>query len=356
MHKLNLLCYIPSSAVLLIADVDNLYPSIPINEDYNVVAEVLNRSVTQTSPLFVYKELVLELLKVQLEHNCFEFNGVAYKQTKGVPMGKAWAPAVASLFMANWDANFLERLTNKPRMFCRYIDDILLIFDNEFDAHLALLAMNAVHPNIHVSEYSIAQTGHFLDVNLAVVNNSTLNWSIMPFPAQLVCEKSKQSHSVRIQLYRKSTDLVVLMHFGSLNNWSQKLNVVFAQLVRIVRLTNDPQSAGYNMRILLNMMTALRGLPARCRRNLLLRALHFAAKEFVCTLISHVHGLQSERNSSCIRYHSNLQLPVEVDAYQFVVALKRATQMLSARQRDVIGNLSVQYETGLSLQRILFAS
>jgi hypothetical protein len=79
-------------------------------------------------------------------------------------MGKAWAPAVACLFMDVWDQVLVRRLSVKPLFYVRYIDDLLLLFPNQSAANAAVTVMNDMRPNIKVSEFTIWTSVHFLDL------------------------------------------------------------------------------------------------------------------------------------------------------------------------------------------------
>ena len=87
-------------------------------------------------------------------------------------MGRAWAPAVASIFMNKWDLELLKRCNHKPLAFWRFIDDILLVFETRDHAEQALATMQSIHEKIRVSDIQISKSVHFLDLSLSIVSNS----------------------------------------------------------------------------------------------------------------------------------------------------------------------------------------
>jgi hypothetical protein len=266
-------------------------------------------------------------------------------------MGRAWAPAVASLFMASWDDTVSAQLLIKPRLFVRYIDDVLMVFNNQHDAQLALNVMRTANASIKVGEASIGSTGHFLDLHLTIVPCSTINWSLIPHSSLFGVTNlsSVTTWAVRTSLYRKETDLYVLLHFHSLHSWHVKANTVFSQLVRTLRLTNAPASAGSNIRLLLDAMLALRCMPSRLKRSLWRQLLLFAAKEFISATSS-----TSNSGTSSAHFPSVLRLPPEVDSIPFARVLQDFYTSLDNRSRAYTGHLCVRWPVVGSIQSILF--
>ena len=90
----------PETAVLLTADIEALYPSIPVDEALNSVRQLLENCNDRESEM---RNFVIQLLDVQLRMNYFDFDGAHYQKISGIPMGKPWAPAVACLYLQQWD-------------------------------------------------------------------------------------------------------------------------------------------------------------------------------------------------------------------------------------------------------------
>jgi hypothetical protein len=231
---------LPTDAVLLVADVENLYPSIPIRQGHERIAKVLMELKQGTQ---AERQFILSLLEVQLENNCFEFNNQFYKQVKGVPMGKAWAPAVASIYLAEWEAQVFQQTNIVPLLYKRYIDDILCILPTRQSAETLLHCMRNLDSNIRISEYTVGSAVHFLDVNMKI-----------------------EHRQIVTTLYKKPTHLQVLLHYQSAHSTSLKLNIVLSQLIRVYRLSTDLIQAGWEMRMFVKLMTEIRGLPQRKAR------------------------------------------------------------------------------------------
>ena len=60
---------------------------------------------------------ILELLKINLENNDFEFNSQWYLQTWVTSMGKKFAPNYDNLFLAEREEKTLEKCVLKPSVY-----------------------------------------------------------------------------------------------------------------------------------------------------------------------------------------------------------------------------------------------
>ena len=74
-------------------DVDSLYTNIDNTNE--AVKQIFNKNPNPNRP----NKEILELLKINLENNDFEFNSQWYLQTWGTSMGKKFAPNYANLFL-----------------------------------------------------------------------------------------------------------------------------------------------------------------------------------------------------------------------------------------------------------------
>jgi hypothetical protein len=224
-------------AILLTSDVDSLYPSIPIGPALHRVIRKLNNK----APEF---QLVTELLRIQLAHNYFMFQGKAFKQIKGLPMGKAWAPVVASIYMEEWESSLWRVLGFEPILYVRYIDDIFAVFNNAYEAHKFVEAAAVHDTHIRLSETNIGRSVHFLDLRISINDFGRFETS----------------------LYRKESDLIVLIHQQSSQCRGIKEGVILGQLRRLMRLHTDFTEAGRCMHIFIKLMVKFRGLTTRRAR------------------------------------------------------------------------------------------
>ena len=122
LFKLRNLGKIPENVLLVTADVVGLYPSIPHDEDLEVLRKQLNAFDNKTIPT---KDLV-KMADFVLKNNYFEFNSSFKYQISGTAIGTKFAPPYACIFMDYIEREFLKNEQIQHWIWFRYIDDIFL--------------------------------------------------------------------------------------------------------------------------------------------------------------------------------------------------------------------------------------
>ena len=161
-------------------------------------------------------------------------------------MGKAWAPVVACIYMEEWECSLWKVLGFEPLIYVRYIDDIFAVFKCRADADKFLMAAAAHDPHIRLSDTNIGKSVHFLDLQISLNDHGRFETS----------------------LYRKESDLIVLLHHKSAHTVSIKDGVILSQLRRFLRLHTNYAEAGRCMYVFMRLMVQLRGLSPRRARFL----------------------------------------------------------------------------------------
>ena len=150
---------------LVTMDVTSLYTNIPNMEGLVSIA----RSLIKHQPDFKLKyKTILELLKLVLHKNNFQFNGEHYLQIGRTAMGTKVAPSYANLFMARLEEKLLEKartdLQIELPLYLRYIDDIFFIFPySETKLQEFMTLMNSFHKTIKFTEEHSREEIIFLD-------------------------------------------------------------------------------------------------------------------------------------------------------------------------------------------------
>ena len=152
LQKLNGLDSLPQDAILCTVDVVGLYPSIPHDEGLESIREALNSRGDQS----VSTETLLELTKLVLKNNFFEFNGEFCQQVRGTAIGTKCAPSYAILFLAALEQKLLDHHVEKPLLWWRYIDDVFLVWTHGEEKLLEFVNfLNSAHHSIKfTAEYS----------------------------------------------------------------------------------------------------------------------------------------------------------------------------------------------------------
>ena len=93
-------------------------------------------------------------------------------------MGSPLASVLANIFMGFYKSKWLNEYNlNKPKLYVRYVDDILAAFDKEQDSLSFLNFLNKRNPNIKFTiEKQINHSIAFLDVFISGINNQNLKF------------------------------------------------------------------------------------------------------------------------------------------------------------------------------------
>lgn len=160
-------CYI------LCADVDSLYPSIPLEKGLEMMKKSLikrNAELDKGKLKGEEIELICALMKFVLENNYFTFGNLIFQQKQGTAMGTPAAVVFACLFLDAHETRILEEMSpRKPLLLKRYIDDIFGIFEQKEDAELFLSKFSSDKelPTIKCSSFTIDdKEGTFLDLKI----------------------------------------------------------------------------------------------------------------------------------------------------------------------------------------------
>ena len=130
-------------------------------------------------------------------------------------MGSSLAPVLASIFMGFHESKWLN--LNKPKFYLRYVDDILVIFDNEQGSLIFLDFLKNKYSNIKFTmekqiNYSIA----FLDISISGINNENLTR----------------------QTYHRSTYTELPLNFKSFASFSYKIILIKCLIHKSFKICN----------------------------------------------------------------------------------------------------------------------
>ncbi|XP_072023172.1 uncharacterized protein [Amphiura filiformis] len=165
----------------------------------------------------------MELLAFVLTTTYFSFRGKIYRQLFGAAMGSPVSPITANLYM-----EFLEEqaiatapIECKPRLWKRYVDDILeIVKDNQVDNLTDHL--NNTDPTDSIKfTYEKEEQGR------------------IPFLDTLIVRK--EDGSVKSLVYRKATHTDQYLNFSSHHPIYHKLGVVRTLLDRMDKIVTEPE-------------------------------------------------------------------------------------------------------------------
>ena len=91
-------------------------------------------------------------------------------------MGTCMAPAYANLFMGDLEEKLLEQFPLKPYLWCRYIDDIFMVWTQGEDKLEDFINhINSLHSTIKFTHEFSKSHISFLDVMVSLDNNNKIS-------------------------------------------------------------------------------------------------------------------------------------------------------------------------------------
>ena len=132
-------------------DVDSLFTNIPLDETIDICIDSLYKDDENTPKIL--KDVFHNLLTVATKESFFMFNNKFYKQIDGVAMGSPLGPALANIFMCNFENKWLKDCPHslKPVFYRRYVDEISVLFSSLDQAEKFKKYLSSKHPNINFS-------------------------------------------------------------------------------------------------------------------------------------------------------------------------------------------------------------
>ncbi|VDQ00066.1 unnamed protein product [Trichobilharzia regenti] len=122
-------------------DIISLFTIIPINQTIEIICQ---QSDLLPLPGPEFKRLLL-MCTMGVR---FQFDNTIYRQIDGVAMGSTLSPVLADIFMSNLGKTKLKHAIDQTTSYCRYVDDIFVVCNNESHASYLLRLFNDAHTNV----------------------------------------------------------------------------------------------------------------------------------------------------------------------------------------------------------------
>lgn len=202
----------PEGYLFVTGDVKSLYTNMNIDRMVQVAKRALDMNPDITRP----DQEILELLKYTLLNNDFSFNNQQYLQIHGTAMGKKYAPALANLYLGEFDQLATSHPDFKPEHYFRFLDDVHFIWGGGIDKLMEYQTyLNTLIPDIEITfEFSTTEIP-FLDVLLYNENNV-----------------------IKTRTYFKPTDTHQLLHTTSHHPKHTCRGILKSQFIRFKRLSS----------------------------------------------------------------------------------------------------------------------
>ncbi len=233
---------------LLSYDVSSLFTRVPVNQTLQIVeSRLAEMSLLENNPIRTVTSMsnsaIMHLLQYSLDDCYFSWEKGLYKQRSGLPMGGRLSPILANIFMESLEYTVLCTALNIPKLFCRYVDDIFLIWDKEKGNHLQFLQLlNDQHLAINLThEEEVDRQIPFLDL-------------LVQRPAFSVEETVTKLFLLNI--YRKPTNSNRYLQYNSSHDWHLKKNLVKGLWLQANRLLkNFPDQLKRELQFLLDSLS-----------------------------------------------------------------------------------------------------
>lgn len=196
-------------------DIVSLFTNIPINLAMSIIRDRWEELKIHTS---IPREYFYKLLEFCLvDANYFVYNSEFYKQIYGMPMGNPLSSVIADIVTQNLLKNVVNKLSPKPRMLVKYVDDIFAILHDD-KIEETLDSLNSFHNRLKFTvEHEMNHSLPFLDVLVIRDKNGKLatNW------------------------YHKSNASNRMLNYYSNHPENQKVNTAYNLVNRILTLSSD---------------------------------------------------------------------------------------------------------------------
>ena len=163
---------LPDNTVLVLADIDKMYPNVDTEEG---LQSVHRRLQTNPSPLGLSPDTIVSGLRICLRCNCVEFKGKFYLPNRGVAMGTCIACDFSDIWMGDITQKHLDNDTIDTLHFILYRDDSLDNMSNDDQEKQRLKDhLNNLHPNLTWT-VDFAKEGGYLDLWL-MIEDGKIEW------------------------------------------------------------------------------------------------------------------------------------------------------------------------------------
>jgi len=219
---------IEKNYLLVTGDVSSLYTNMNIDRMLECTKQAFNNNPDRSRP----DAELLRLLEISLKNNDFVFNGQCYQQILGCAMGKRFAPALANLYLLEFDDKATAGYPIKPLLYTRYLDDVFFLWPGDVESLKDFERfLNNLIPDIKITLECSDKEIPFLDT-LIFIQDSTL----------------------QTRTFFKPTDTHQLLHTDSFHPKHTFEGLLKSQLIRFKRLSSNKMDYDNTCKILFSRL------------------------------------------------------------------------------------------------------
>ena len=219
---------LPDNILLVTGDITSLYTNMNINRSINCVKKAFQDNPDIHRP----DEYIIKLLEISMKNNDFEFYGKTYLQIMGTAMGKRFAPALANLYLIDFDEQAMNGFRVKPLLFFRYLDDIFALWQGDIESLKEYEKfLNSLIPDIKIKLEFSPKEINFLDTTIYISENKLLT-----------------------KIYFKDTDTHQLLHKDSFHPKHTFRGLLRSQFIRFKRISSTKIDYESSSKILISVL------------------------------------------------------------------------------------------------------
>ena len=195
-------------------DVTALFPNVPLEDVLEFLkGKIEGGFVVPPVPVGEF----LDLIRLCVDNNVFEFNGQYFRQRFGVAMGSPLSPVLAGLYMEYFETVLLPTLPVQPALWLRYVDDVFALWPEDQNFDVFLDELNHLAPTLKFTvEWEERSQMPFLDLRVFRYNSGFM-----------------------FGIYRKPTHSNQYLHYYSWQPDHVKRSALFSLFLRAYRICDS---------------------------------------------------------------------------------------------------------------------
>lgn len=233
---------LPNDTIMASFDVTSMYTNMEHVEILDAIERAWPKLESRSFEIpLPPKDIMLQILKLIIENNEFEFNGVIYRQKIGVPMGAPMSPSLTDIRMFEIMTDIIDRFAYKNNLIhlSVYRDDGFLLFTGSKEELVSFFEIaNQIHPFLKFTFEISTESLHFLDVTV--------------FKGQ----RFQTQNILDVRLYRKPTDNYQYLPRSSAHPKSVFKGFVIGEIIRFIRCSNNNKDLEYQIHFFRNKLLA----------------------------------------------------------------------------------------------------
>jgi hypothetical protein len=211
----------PEKLHLASYDVSSLFTNVPLEETIEIIIQANLKGKLHKTFKTPQLRKILSLCTSECK---FLFNGDTYEQKDGVAMGSPLGPTLANIFMVDFEEKYVKTAPDniKPAFYKRYVDDILVGFQDATNIEKFWQHINEKHQNIKfTTELESDGKISFLDILI-----------------------SKNDENTSTSTFRKKTFTGLITKFNSFIYNRYKDGLISCLLYRAYKICSDIHTFG----------------------------------------------------------------------------------------------------------------